>query len=220
MLPSRATPIVAPTWRQAMIRPEPVPARSGADRATGRHGRRSAKPSPAPETTNQKTAQPVPLGDGGGSAEEEAPRHEPQSRWRRRRLAASRESEPGGSLWPDRAPCRRVARGCTDDEAADGGAGGGCPLPKGSWFVTAWKYWGIANISPNMANVTMVASTVPQVNRAERNRSRSTRRHPVAPGDTTLPDDKGEESRGTNHEACLGPHAGPALLRPLGSPRR
>ena len=48
------------------------------------------------------------------------------------------------------------------------------PLPKGSWFITAWKYWGIANSSPNMANVTRVASTVPQVKRAERNRPRST----------------------------------------------
>jgi len=28
--------------------------------------------------------------------------------------------------------------------------------------ITAWKYWGIANSSPNIAKETMVASTVPR----------------------------------------------------------
>ena len=45
------------------------------------------------------------------------------------------------------------------------------PLPNESKPSTSWKYCGMANRMPNIANETKVVSAVPQVNPAERNSS-------------------------------------------------
>ena len=45
------------------------------------------------------------------------------------------------------------------------------PLPNESWPSTSWKYCGMANRMPNIANDTNVVRMVPQVNPAEWNRS-------------------------------------------------
>ena len=47
------------------------------------------------------------------------------------------------------------------------------PLPNESWPSTSWKYCGMANRMPNIANDTNVVRMVPQVKPAERNRSSS-----------------------------------------------
>ena len=47
------------------------------------------------------------------------------------------------------------------------------PLPKASVPRTSWKYCGIANMMPNIANDTSVARMVPQVNPADRNSASS-----------------------------------------------
>ena len=56
------------------------------------------------------------------------------------------------------------------------------PLPNGVTPITFWKYWGMANNSPKRANETMVASTVPHVNRDERNSRRSIKGSPWCAG--------------------------------------
>ena len=43
------------------------------------------------------------------------------------------------------------------------------PLPMALAPCTSWKYCGMAKKMPNIANETSVASTVPQVNPADRN---------------------------------------------------
>ena len=45
------------------------------------------------------------------------------------------------------------------------------PLPKELKPSTSWKYCGMANRMPNIANDTNVVSRVPQVNAADRNSS-------------------------------------------------
>jgi hypothetical protein len=48
------------------------------------------------------------------------------------------------------------------------------PLPMAFTPRTSWKYWGIANKMPNIANDTNVAKMVPQVKPADRNSRSST----------------------------------------------
>ena len=73
-----------------------------------------------------------------------------------------------------------------DQHAADQGQRAS-PLPSASVPRTSWKYCGIANKMPNIANDTSVARIVPQANPAERNsdssisgRTRPTAEPPLA----------------------------------------
>ena len=69
-----------------------------------------------------------------------------------------------------------------------------------------------------MAKETMVASTVPQVNRADRKSPRSTNGTLVTTRDVTLPDEEGQERDRADHETRHGTSARPALLAGLDHP--
>ena len=83
-------------------------------------------------------------------------------------LAPSGAALPGSPSAALRAVCSRVPASMPSTIPPISGSIRS-PLPNESKPSTSWKYCGIANRMPNIANDTNVVSTVPQVNPAEQN---------------------------------------------------
>ncbi len=172
-VPSTATPMVAPAWRSAEIRAEPEPLRSAdsADRAAfivcG-----MARPSPRPNTANQAAANPVPLVMlvVAPTASVAAIRVNPTVTSVFTLASGARAPAPSA---PWRGEAIRVPPIMPMTMPPIMGSSRS-PLPRAFTPRTSWKYCGIANKMPNIANDTRVASAVPQVNPAMRNSRSST----------------------------------------------
>src|SRR5664280_2562978 len=132
----------------------------------------STNPSPNPQITNHSAVHPVPL-----LTAVVAPRKRPTAMKANplatTTLAPSLGADDIAAPPRELVPCNRVARAAPATSPAMSG-NRRMPLPKGSCPITPWKYCGMAKSSPNMAKETKVASTVPQVNRADWNSPRST----------------------------------------------